>query len=134
MTIINQNTVVVFSSQELKSALETDNGYTYIFFGSNITLSSGIGISAAKSEVTIDGTYNETMYEFTDQKKLGASDGIYLTNPKTLKVNVKNMNITGYNYYGVVYVPEATAYKDTTIEYSKINYTCLLYTSDAADE
>lgn len=123
MTIINQNTVVVFSSQELKSALETDNGYTYIFFGSNITLSSGIGISAAKSEVTIDGTYNETMYEFTDQKKLGASDGIYLTSPKTLKVNVKNMNITGYNYYGVVYVPEATAYKDTTIEYSKINYT-----------
>ena len=56
MTIINGTTVVVFSSAELKEALENNNGYTYIYFGSNITLTSGILISSNKSEVIIDGT------------------------------------------------------------------------------
>lgn len=32
MTIINDTTVVVFSSAELKEALENNNGYTYIYF------------------------------------------------------------------------------------------------------
>ena len=122
MIIINQNTVVVFTSSELKEALENDNGYTYIYLGSDITLSSGIAISNKKSEVIIDGTYNNVMYNYTDQKKLGTSDGIYVTGAFTSKVTVKDINITGYNYYGVIYVPEASAYKNTTIEYSKVTY------------
>lgn len=122
MIIINQNTVVVFTSSELKEALENDNGYTYIYLGSDITLSSGIAISNKKSEVIIDGTYNNVMYNYIDQKKLGTSDGIYVTGAFTSKVTVKNINITGYNYYGVIYVPEASAYKNTTIEYSKVTY------------
>ena len=69
MTIINGTTVVVFSSAELKEALENNNGYTYIYFGSNITLTSGILISSNKSEVIIDGTYNDIIYEYVDQKK-----------------------------------------------------------------
>ena len=36
MTIIDNNTVVVFSSAELKSVLENDNGYDYVYFGSDI--------------------------------------------------------------------------------------------------
>jgi hypothetical protein len=122
MIIINQNTVVVFTSSELKEALENDNGYTYIYLGSDITLSSGIAISNKKSEVIIDGTYNNVMYNYIDQKKLGTSDGIYVTGAFTSKVTVKNINITGYNYYGVIYVSEASAYKNTTIEYSKVTY------------
>lgn len=47
MTIINENTVVVTSSSELKEALEKDNAYTYIYFGNNITLESGITDSNA---------------------------------------------------------------------------------------
>ena len=69
MIIINQNTVVVFTSSELKEALENDNGYTYIYLGSDITLSSGIAISNKKSEVIIDGTYNNVIYNYIDQKK-----------------------------------------------------------------
>lgn len=32
MTIIDDNTVVVFTSDELKNALENSNNYTYIYF------------------------------------------------------------------------------------------------------
>lgn len=123
MIIVNESTVVVFSSDELKSALQNDNGYDYIYFGSNITITSGIAISSSKSEVTIDGLYNGVMYEYTDQKKLGTSDGIYVTSPLTSKVTFKNMTVTGYNYYGIVYVPESTGYSNTTIEYSNVTYT-----------
>ena len=57
MTIIDNNTVVVFSSAQLKSVLENDNGYDYVYFGSDITLDSGIKISSSKVNVTINGTY-----------------------------------------------------------------------------
>ena len=32
------------------------------------------------------------------------------------------MNITGYNYYGVIYVPEGNSYKDVVTEYNNITY------------
>ena len=32
MTIIDDNTVVVFTSDELKNTLENNNNYTYIYF------------------------------------------------------------------------------------------------------
>ena len=70
MTIINNNTVVVYTSLELKEVLENDNNYTYVYFGNNIILSSGISISSSKTNVVIDGTYNDVTYEYTDQKKL----------------------------------------------------------------
>ncbi len=122
MTIINDNTVVVFTDTELKNILENNNTYNYIYFGDNITLTSGIAISNTKTKVTIDGTYNNITYEFTDQKKLGTNDTIYVNSPLTTEVIVKNLKITGYNYYGVIYVPEATTYKNTITEYNNITY------------
>lgn len=123
MTIINETTVVVFSSVELKSILENDNLYNYIFLGANINLSSGIAISNNKVEVTIDGSYKGVIYEYVDQKKSGTSDGIYITSSKTQRVTLKNINITGYNYYGIIYVPEQSEYKNTVVEYLYVNYT-----------
>ncbi len=123
MTVINQNTVVVFNSTELKEILEKQNDYNYIFLGSNITLLSGIAISGTKIDVTIDGNYNRTIHEYVDQKKLGQSDGIYVTSPNTAKVTIKNMIVTGYNYYGVIFVPESSGYKNTTIQYYNVTYT-----------
>lgn len=121
MTIIDDNTVVVNTSTELKNVLENNNTYNYIYFGSNITLSSGIVISSTKSNVIIDGTYDDVTYEFTDMKSTGAADTIRV-NSAINKVTVKNMKITGYNYYGVVYVPEEAKYKDVIIEYNNISY------------
>lgn len=122
MTIINENTVVVFSSEELKEALEKDNGYTYIYLGNHITLTNGIQISKTKSSIVIDGTYDDTTYQFTDKKSSSTSDTISLSST-TKNVKVCNMNIIGYNYYGIIYVPENQDYKNTIVEYNNIDYT-----------
>lgn len=123
MTIINESTVVVFNSSELKNALENDNGYTYIYLGANIQLENGIKISASKTNITIDGTYNGITYQYEDKKSLGSGDTIYVNFPSILKVTVCNMKIIGYNYYGTIYVPESSTYKNTIIEYNNITYT-----------
>lgn len=74
MTIINDNTVVVFSFEELKNILEGTNTYNYIYFGSNISLTSGIKIASTKASITIDGKYNNEIYTLEDRKSLNASD------------------------------------------------------------
>ena len=74
MTIINDTTVVVFSSEELKTVLESNNSYTYIYFVSNISLKSGIKIASTKANIIIDGTYNGVTYNFEDMKTLNTGD------------------------------------------------------------
>ena len=121
MTIINNNTVVVFSSSELKEALEKDNGYTYIYFGSNITLTTGIKIASSKLNVTIDGMYDGVIHKFEDVKTLNSGDTISV-NTTMNRVVVRNMNVTGYNYYGIIYVPDSASYKNVIVEYNNITY------------
>ena len=72
MTIINESTVVVFSSDELKKVLEENNNYSYIYFGANLTLLNGITISNTKTNIIIDGTYNGITYQFEDRKSASA--------------------------------------------------------------
>ena len=48
MNIINNNTVSVSTSDELKNVLENDNGYYYIYLENDITLNSGITINSKK--------------------------------------------------------------------------------------
>ena len=122
MTIINDNTVVVFSFEELKNILEGTNTYNYIYFGSNISLTSGIKIASTKTSITIDGKYNNEIYTLEDRKSLNASDTINVAYQTINKVTVKNMNIIGNNYYGIIYVPESQTYKNITIEYNNVNY------------
>lgn len=121
MTIINNNTVVVFSSSELKEALEKDNGYTYIYFGSNITLTTGIKIASSKLNVTIDGMYDGVIHKLEDVKTLNSGDMISV-NTTMNRVVVRNMNVTGYNYYGIIYVPDSASYKNVIVEYNNITY------------
>lgn len=123
MTIINATTVVVFSSEELKTVLESNNSYTYIYFGNNISLKSGIKIASTKANVTIDGTYNDVTYTFEDMKTLNAGDTISASYATISKVTVTNMNIIGNNYYGVIYVPETSSLQNIVIEYKNITYT-----------
>ena len=123
MTIINESTVVVYTSSELKTALENDNGYTYVYLGNNITLETGIKISNSKVNLTIDGTYDGITYQFEDKKTLSSGDTITASFPTILKVTVCNMKIIGYNYYGVIYVPESSVYKNIIVEYNNITYT-----------
>ena len=57
MQIIDDKTVVVTTSNDLKEALSLDNGYLYIYFGNDINLESGFLINANKEKVIIDSFY-----------------------------------------------------------------------------
>lgn len=122
MIIINNNEVVVFTYLELKSALEENNGYNIIHFGDNITLTNGININSSKTNVIIDGSYDGVTYTLTDKKSTAASDTIRVSSAFNKSVTIRNIIIEGYNYYGVVYVPDSSTYKDTTIILENINY------------
>ena len=122
MTIINDNTVVINSFAELKSVLEGVNLYNYVYFGDDIKLTGGIKINASKESLVIDGTYEGIMHKYEDANSLSASETINVQSASTLKVTVSNMTITGNNYYGVIYVPESSTYKNTIIEYNNVIY------------
>ena len=66
MQIIDDNTVVVYSSNELKQVLSEANNYNYVYLGNDISLESGFTINANKINVTIDGTYNNVKYTYTN--------------------------------------------------------------------
>ena len=76
MKVINESTVVVSTSSELKSAIEGNNGYIYFYFDNDIGLEADIKIPSSKINVTIDGTYDGARHTFTDKKSLSASDTI----------------------------------------------------------
>ena len=121
MLIIDNTTVVVYSYDELKSALE--GTYTYVYLGSNITMTNGIKINRLTKEVIINGTYEGITYSLEDKKSLSASDTITVSSNITTKITVCNLKFIGYNYYGIIYIPDSNTYKDTTIEYKNIVYT-----------
>ena len=122
MTIINDNTVVVFTYTELKTVLEGNNNYNYVYLGEDIVLTGGIKL-ANKASIVIDGTYDNVRHKLEDKKSLSASDTINVSYPGIITVKVCNLDFTGYNYYGVIYVPDNSSYKNTIIEYNNIVYT-----------
>lgn len=69
-------------------------------------MTGGIKINASKTNLVIDGTYNNVRHKFIDMKS----------------VVVKNMDITGNNYYEVIYVPESSTYSKTIVDYNNISY------------
>lgn len=116
MKILDSLTVVIYTSDELKTILEGNNNYIYIYFGNDITLTSGINIFSTKTIITIDGTYENSRYTFTDMKNLSGSSAISVVNSRSLNIVVKNMDITGYNYYGIIYVPDSANYQNVIVE------------------
>lgn len=94
MEILNETEVVIFNSKELKEVLEGTNTYTTIFLGANITLESGIVISKEKKSITLDGTYQNVTYQFTDQKSTAASSTIQASIGNE-SITVQNMHIMG---------------------------------------
>lgn len=122
MEVIDSKTVVVFSYTELKQALEGDNGYLDIYMGADINMSGGIRINSKKSNVMISGTYNGVTYRLEDVKSLATGDTISVSN--TMKyIVVRDMVVTGNNYYGVIFVTDSSSYKDVVLEYNNVSYT-----------
>ena len=120
MQIINDNTVVVYSSDELKQILSEQNDYNYVYLASDIVLESGFTINSNKINVTIDGTYNGVKYTYTNN--LTESTDVINVSTTNKKIILKNMNIISSHTYGVVYVPSHPNYSNLTIEYNNVNF------------
>ena len=89
--IIDSNTVVVTTSDELKQVISEDNNYDYIYLGNDITATSGFVINGNKSKVIIDGTYNNTKYTYTNNLSLEAD--VIKVSTTNKRIILKNMVI-----------------------------------------
>lgn len=121
MNVLSKNKVQVFTNSELKSVLEDDNDYDYIYLWRDITLFNGIIINSKKLEVTIDGTNKNVRYTYTNKKSLAGADTI--------------TELSTTNYYWVVTdytltIEEAKAqkkYSASHTNYKNYNYPYLYW-------
>ena len=120
MQVIDENTVVVTTSEELNKVLSEQNNYTYIYLGNDITMSSGLVINNTKEKIIIDGTHNNTKYTYTNNLNTeGEVIKVSITNKRII---LKNMNIISSHGYGVIYVPSHPNYSNVVVEYNNINF------------
>lgn len=121
MININSTTIAVETSEELKEILEGNNEITLIYLAKDITLSIGISILTTKKTITIDGLYptdgTGTIHTYTDMNSAGSGDTIGVKGTSSINVIVQNLNVIGRNYYGIIYVPDGTAYQNIVITY-----------------
>ena len=97
-----------------------DNDYNYIYLGNDITMTSGFTINN-KNNITIDGTYNNIKYTYTNN--LNLEEDVIKIGTNNKKIILKNMNIVSSHGYGVIYVPSHPKYSDVVIEYKNVNFT-----------
>ena len=126
MINIDDNTVAVETSAELKNVLEASNNITKIYLANDITLEKGITILGTKSQVTIDGLYptdgTGIIHTYTDMNSANSADTIGIRTESSIHVTVQNLNVIGKNYYGLIYVSEGSSHKDVVITYNNITY------------
>lgn len=120
MQIINDTTVVINNSEELKQVLSEENNYNYVYLGNDITMTSGFIINNNKNNIIIDGTYNNTKYTYTNN--LSLEKDVIKVSTTNKKITLKNMNIISSHGYGVIYVPSHPNYSDVVIEYNNISF------------
>ena len=119
MKIINNKTVTVSTSDELKNVLENNNGYEYIYLEDDITLKSGIRINSNKRNITINGTYQNTIHTLTGMDSSEEFDTISTT-ALTKQVKIINIKIINTNIYGIICVPEDDSYEEIVTIYDNI--------------
>ena len=121
MQVIDENTVVVTTSEELKEAISEDNTYTYIYFGNDITLTDGFVVNSNKEEIVIDGTYQNIKYTYTNN--LSDASDVIKASKSNKKIILKNINIITSHSYGVIYVESHPNYSNLIVEYNNVNFT-----------
>lgn len=121
--ILNETTIEVYTYDELKQALSGDNGYTTIYLGDNITADgTGIDIHPNKTDVIIDGAPPEGgRYRFTQYASANDSTSIRVRSAGIQSVTLRNLDIHGANYYGVVWVPDSIS--GIAIIHENVDYT-----------
>ncbi len=113
MEILNNKTVAVETSEELKNILEGTNEVEYIYLKNDITLTSGITLNETKIKIIINGTYQGIKSTLTGMNSSEPTATIQ-ANLNTKEVLLKNINIVSTNTNGIVYVPADKSYSVIT--------------------
>ena len=114
MIKIDDKKIIVTSFDELKEILEEYNTYNYIFLMNDISITEDIFIEDFKSNITIDGTYQNIESILTignNQITVGA---------KAKKLTLKNMTIKCSNQNGFLYAPAEEYYEDVLVTLDNI--------------
>lgn len=113
MEMLNNKTVIVETSEELKKIIEETNEVDYIYLKNDIILTSGIILNENKLKLTINGTYQGFKSTLTGLNSNEVTDTIQ-AHLNTKEIIFKNMNIIYTNTNGVVYVPLDKTYSVMT--------------------
>lgn len=108
------------TNDELKQVISEDNNYDYIYLGNDIVATEGFIINSNKSKLTIDGTYNDKKYTYTNN--LSLEENVIKASTTNKKIVLKNMNIVCSNGYGVIYVVSHPNYFNVLVEYNNVNF------------
>ena len=108
------------TNDELKQVISDDNNYDYIYLGNDIIATEGFIINSNKSKLTIDGTYNDKKYTYTNN--LSLEENVIKASTTNKKIVLKNMNIVCSNGYGVIYVVSHPNYSNVLVEYNNVNF------------
>ena len=117
---MDSNKVVVTTNDELKQVISEDNNYDYIYLGNDIVATEGFIINSNKSKLTIDGTYKDKKYTYTNN--LSLEENVIKASTTNKKIVLKNMNIVCSNGYGVIYVVSHPNYSNVLVEYNNVNF------------
>ncbi len=127
MIIIDESAVAVETENELKDVLEKENTITTVYFANDITLTKGINVLGSKEQLTIDGMYPldgiGKIHTYTDMNSTAYTDTICISTPSNINITVKNLNVTGRNYYGIVCVAERDYLTGVVVTYENLTYT-----------
>ena len=114
MIKIDDKKIIVSFFDELKKVLEEYNTYNYIFLMNDISITEDIFIEDFKSNITIDGIYQNIEANVTignNQITVGA---------KTKKLTLKNMTIKCSNKSGFIYAPAEEYYEDVLVTFDNV--------------
>lgn len=127
-TSLSPHEAVVRSYSELKNTLENNNGITTVYFGDDITMqATGVRINPNKVNVIIDG-FNpldpgQTQpHTLTDYRSLSFYDTVYIDAAGVETLLVRDLTITGKNYYGPFSVYDSSSLAGITVTYERVNY------------
>ncbi len=127
MIIIDESTVAVETENELKDVLEKENLITTVYFANDITLTKGISVLGSKKQLTIDGLYpldgTGKIHTYIDMNSTSYTDTICISTPSSINITVKNLNVVGRNYYGIVCVAERDYLTGVVVAYENLTYT-----------
>lgn len=121
MNIINNKTITVSTSNELKEILENNNTYEYIYLDNDITLENGININPNKNKILINGTYQNTLHTLTGMNSIEPTNTITATS-KTKEITLKNIRIINTNTNGIIYIPESESTESTIVSFDNISF------------